>query len=191
MSETSAKTALVLATLLNGTMAGFFYAFSVSVMPGLDAARPAAAIEAMQEINRAIRNPVFFASFFLTPVVTAAAAALYWRAGVGITALSAALAALVYLAGAMAPTVLVNVPLNEALAAFPHVGGEMPAADAWRSYSASWTGWNTARAGFCLLAMLIVLAGHASETNAAKAKTSTRAPRSKPVSAAAPDCPRP
>ena len=44
------------ATLWVGVMAGFFYAFSAVVMPGLSAADPAVAIEAMQAINAAVRN---------------------------------------------------------------------------------------------------------------------------------------
>lgn len=157
MIDKSASIALLLAALMLGTMAGFFYAFSVCVMPGLDAARPAAAIEAMQEINRVVRNPVFFTSFFVTPAVAAGAALLCWQAGRRRAAYAAGLATLTYLAGAMAPTIVVNVPLNQALAAYGDGGNGLPAADMWRAYSPAWTGWNTARAGYCLAATAFAL----------------------------------
>ena len=51
----------VLLCLLLGLMAGFFYAFSFTVMPGLDLLTGAAAMDAMRGINVAVRNPVFFA----------------------------------------------------------------------------------------------------------------------------------
>ena len=49
-------------------MTGFFYAFSVAVMPGLDAIDARHSIPAMQSINLLVRNPVFFITFFVTPV---------------------------------------------------------------------------------------------------------------------------
>ena len=46
-----------------GLMAGFFFAFSVSVMKALARLPPAAGIAAMQSINVAVINPVFLAAF--------------------------------------------------------------------------------------------------------------------------------
>jgi uncharacterized membrane protein len=56
--------------------AGFFYTYSISVMPGLAAADPLSAIRAMQGINAVIRTPVFAFAFFgalLFPVAAALA----------------------------------------------------------------------------------------------------------------------
>ena len=47
-----------------GVMAGFFFAFTVLVMPGLDAIEPLAAMGAMQAINDAVRNALFAIGFF-------------------------------------------------------------------------------------------------------------------------------
>src|SRR3954469_7161010 len=51
------------ATLTTGLVAGVFYAYSVSVDPGLAAQSDASYIATMQEINERIQNPLFFASF--------------------------------------------------------------------------------------------------------------------------------
>jgi len=152
LAGATALTALV----LMGAIAGFFYAWSVSVIPGLDLATEEGAISAMQAINRAVRNPVFFVTFFLTPAVTVLAAMLAWRDGRRLAALFLASAAAVYVIGAMAPTVAVNVPMNAALAG---LGAEAVAADAgtiWAEYSGRWTVWNHVRTAASALALLLV-----------------------------------
>lgn len=140
--------------LLAGLMAGFFYAFSVCVMPGLDRVAPSAAIEAMQGINEAVRNPVFFITFFLTPVAATISAVLLWRTGHGAAALWVAAGGLTYLLGALVLTVMINVPMNNALALVdPAVEN---AETVWREYSQRWTFWNTARASASALALLMI-----------------------------------
>ena len=60
-----ARHGLILAGLLASALsAGFFYTYSISVMPGLAAADPSSAIRAMQGINAVIRTPVFASGFF-------------------------------------------------------------------------------------------------------------------------------
>lgn len=137
--------------LMFGLMAGFFYAFSVCVMAGLDRLPPAEAIHAMQTINAAVRNPVFFVTFFLTPVVALATAALAFQVGDTRQALFMAAAAAVYILAAAAPTALVNVPMNEALAAVAPANAD--AAAVWTAYSDRWTAWNTVRTVTSTLAM--------------------------------------
>jgi uncharacterized membrane protein len=53
----------LIAVLLLGLMAGLFYAYAGSVMPGLRRASDRAAVESMQRINVAIQNPLFFLIF--------------------------------------------------------------------------------------------------------------------------------
>ncbi|MEC9346494.1 MAG: anthrone oxygenase family protein [Pseudomonadota bacterium] len=155
---TAGRIAALAAMLMTALMAGFFLAFSICVMWGLDDVAPAAAIEAMQGINRAVRNPVFFVLFFLTPFVGAIAALLALRARKAGTALLLLLGAVVYAGGVIVPTAVVNVPMNEALAAL----GAVPAADApaiWRDYSDRWTAWNHLRTALNILALLLVAMG--------------------------------
>lgn len=144
MTTLTTLTTLV-SLVLTGAIAGFFYAFSVTVMPGLDLATPAAAIEAMQMINVAVRNPVFFVTFFLTPVACAAAALALWLSGARVAAALLLAAAAIYLFGAFLPTVQVNVPMNRALEALAVPADAAQGRAVWDAYSGRWTSWNTAR----------------------------------------------
>lgn len=134
-------------------MTGFFFAFSVCVMPGLDQVAPGSAIEAMQGINEAVRNPVFFVTFFLTPAIALVAAIALWIGGNRRVAVGMSVAALVYLVGVIVVTASINVPMNNALALINPAGSE--AASIWLDYSERWTFWNTARTFSNFLAFAI------------------------------------
>lgn len=150
-----------LSVVLLGLLAGFFYAYSNSVMWGLGDAPATAAIEAMQGINRMVRNPVFAAAFFGAPLATTVAAAFIWRrAGAG-SGLVAVLALALCLA-AVGITAVVNVPLNEALAAIDPA--TVDAASVWSDYAERWTFWNHVRfaaalASFALMTLLVLRPG--------------------------------
>lgn len=147
------------ALALAGAIAGFFYAYSVSVMWGLDGADPASAIRAMQGINGAVRNAAFAPAFFGTPVAAALAAILWLGNGRPAPAFFFSAALIVYALGALVPTLLVHLPMNEALgrAAVP---ADFDAARAhWRGYADRWLAWNHLRTGASLLALLLAGAG--------------------------------
>ncbi len=135
----------ILALLHAGAIFGFFYAWVCSTMWGLDAADPDVAISAMQAMNASVRNPVFALGFFGTPAVLAAAALTAWRAEERRGALLFSSAGLLYVLGAMVPTVAIAVPLNEALAALETPLGAA-AREAWQTYSSPWQFWNAVRA---------------------------------------------
>ncbi|SFA80744.1 Uncharacterized membrane protein [Poseidonocella pacifica] len=138
-----------------GAIFGFFYAWVCSTMWGLDAADPVVAIQAMQAMNASVRNAIFFPAFFLTPVVLISAALVGWRLGRHRSARGFIGAAGVYLAGAFAVTMTVNVPMNEALAATPvPVDGE-EALRIWNAYSGPWQNWNIIRTFASGLALLM------------------------------------
>jgi len=136
----SRYTCLLLGVLASALIAGFFYAYSVSVMPGLAVADPAAAVSAMRGINAVIRTPVFAFSFFGALAFPFAGALLARRRSVAALALAGGC---VYGLGAFAVTFAVNVPLNEALAAASPTAGN--AAKLWRDYAGPWTVWNHVR----------------------------------------------
>ena len=71
------------ATLCTGLMAGLFYAYSVSVMPGLSGAADRTVVETMQRINVAILNGWFGVVFGGALVLTAAGAQLVLTALLG------------------------------------------------------------------------------------------------------------
>lgn len=140
--------------LLTGLMAGFFYAFSVCVMPGLDRIPPSAAIGAMQSINEAVQNPIFFITFFISPIAAAISALVLWRSGNTGAALWVAGGGLTYLLGAFLLTVQINVPMNNALALADAAASN--AETIWREYSERWTFWNSVRTAASTLAMLMI-----------------------------------
>ncbi len=106
-----------LSVLLSGLVAGLFYSYSCSVNPGLRALSDDEYLKAMQSINAAIQNPVFFASFMgLLLVYPVAAFQTYQSGPAAFTLLLTSL--VMYYILVFGITVMANVPLNEQLAAF-------------------------------------------------------------------------
>ena len=152
----------LLAFIFTGAMFGFFFAWVCSTMWGLDAADPNVAIAAMQAMNASVRNWVFAPAFFGTPVLLALAALAVWRFGKRWPATCLVAASLIYVLGAMVPTMTVNVPMNEALAAVETPLSPAEAQETWRNYSGPWQFWNMFRAviaGFSLALTGIGLLG--------------------------------
>ncbi|MGH3898497.1 MAG: DUF1772 domain-containing protein [Pseudonocardiaceae bacterium] len=145
MLEVLRGAALVAATLVTGLQAGLYYAFAVSVMPGLGRVDDRAFVEAMQQINVAIINPWFFLSFFGAPVLTIVAAGLHLPAAVR-AALPWIVAALVLTGVGFVLTVAMNVPLNDALDAAGSPDRIIDLAQVRASFEAAWVRWNIARA---------------------------------------------
>lgn len=105
---------LLCSVLLTGLSAGFFYAWSVSVIPGTKRIGESAYLETMQSINRAILNPAFFLIFFGTIIFLIIGSAYQLNAG-NTTFWFMLMASLVYLLGTIGVTGLGNVPLNNKL----------------------------------------------------------------------------
>jgi len=127
---------LVGATLTTGLVTGVFYAYAVSVNPGLALQPDAGYVSAMQAINREIQNPVFFLSFF----------------GAVLTLLSA-----LYVGGGFLLTVFINVPMNEELAGVAANTSPGEQAGARAAYEDPWNFWNGARTVFSSLAFLALI----------------------------------
>jgi len=134
---------LVAATLMTGLMAGLFYAYSCSVMPGLGRTDDRSFVGAMRAINVAILNGWFALIFGGALLLTATTAALH-LADAGRGALPWILAALVLYLVTLGITMRVNVPLNDQLQAAPS-----ETADGLRLARASfedvWNRWNLVR----------------------------------------------
>ncbi|NUP63643.1 MAG: DUF1772 domain-containing protein [Nonomuraea sp.] len=120
---------LLAATLAAGLMAGLFAGFAYAVMPGLAGAGDATFVEAMNQINVAIVNPLFLLVFLGGPVVGLVALVLErrWAVAVGF-ALSVVM---------LLVTMAANVPLNDALAA-----GKVTRS----GFEGPWDAWNVVRA---------------------------------------------
>ncbi|MCF0071260.1 DUF1772 domain-containing protein [Dyadobacter sp. CY261] len=96
----------------SGLIAGLFYSYSCSVNPGLGALSDANYLAAMQSINRAILNPVFFLSFMGTLLLLPVSAYQHFGTGRFYWLLAASI---VYIIATFGVTMAGNVPLNEAL----------------------------------------------------------------------------
>ncbi|TRW95663.1 DUF1772 domain-containing protein [Paracoccus sp. M683] len=145
----------LLALLLSGAIFGFFFAWVCSTMWGLDAADPTVAIAAMQAMNASVRNAVFFPAFFLTPIVLLIAALLAQKQQLRPASFAFGAAALVYLLGGLVLTMMVNVPMNEALAEVEIPDNFQAAREIWQAYSDPWQDWNIIRTVFSGFALLL------------------------------------
>lgn len=141
---------LALCMFASALIAGFFYAYYCSVMPGLAATDPESAIKAMQGINAVVRNGSFAFSFFGTLAFGAIAIFLLIGAGGWPLALAFAGTA-IYGSGAFLVTLVCSVPLNEALAAVTPTPENAP--QIWRDYYEAWVVWNGLRALMSALAL--------------------------------------
>jgi len=116
--ERRAGLTLGAATLTTGLLAGLYYAYSCSVMPGLGRTDDHTFVEAMRAINEAILNPAFFLTFVGAPLATAIVA--FRERHEGGTARRLVLIALGLHVLAFLSTSAINVPLNDELARTGH-----------------------------------------------------------------------
>lgn len=107
---------LLVSTALLGLMAGLFFAFDVSVMPGLAKADDRTYVTAMQNFNAAIDgNPLFGMAFMVALLLPVVSAILEYRKGRRDVAVWVAVGAVLYFVVLMI-TFSVNIPLNNELA---------------------------------------------------------------------------
>jgi uncharacterized membrane protein len=137
-----------------GIMAGFHFAFSATVVPGLADADPLAALSAMRSINANVRNPVFGIAFWGAALlaVGGAAWAVVRRPPGWLLSLAASLA---YLAGGFVVTLAGNAPLNDALALVD--AADSLAATAMQMYLEDWGLLNDLRTAATALALLLAI----------------------------------
>ena len=137
-----------------GLMAGFFFAFSAVVMPGLNLMPADSGMLAMQQINIAVINPWFAIGFWgaLVAAVLGALGAILSR-GTGWPWLLSG--SVVYLLAGLALTAWGNVPLNRALAVIDPTSAE--GLTIWGQYQQRWTMLNHLRTLGCLVATALTL----------------------------------
>ena len=160
--------ALLAATLVMGLMAGVFGLYSHTIMPGLEKTDDRTFVGAFQEIDRAIMNPWFMASFMGALILTAVAAALHLREDER-SVLPWIVAALVLYVVVFVVTIAVNVPLNDELKAAGDPDRIADLAAVREQFDETkWVRWNLARtlattAAFGCLAWALVLHGRAGD----------------------------
>ncbi|MCX4575296.1 DUF1772 domain-containing protein [Streptomyces sp. NBC_01571] len=130
------------ATVATGLIAGVFCIFACAVMPALARSDDRVFVEVMGNIDDVIQNPVFFLSFLGAPVLTAVSAR-QTRRSPHRRWVWAALAAygLAFLV-----TTVVNVPLNDRLAAAGDPARNTDPAAVRERFEDTWVAWNVVRA---------------------------------------------
>ena len=133
----------LLAALGSGLIAGFFLAFSATVMWALERQPPPAGIAAMQAINVVVLNPIFLGVFFGTAILSLVldiVALVRWSESGSRYLLAGSV---LYFVGTFLVTLVFNVPLNNRLAAVEPDSAE--GRTVWTHYLSAWTAWNHVR----------------------------------------------
>lgn len=148
---------LILGLVLNALMAGLYFAFTTAVMPALARVDDRGYVTAMQRINESILNPVFLTTFLgalVVPVV-----AVFLHLGVdGRSRLPWIVAGAVLYATTIVITGIVNVPLNNRLAAAGAVS-EQTAPAVRAAFHDRWTRFNSVRTVLCAAAVVALAIG--------------------------------
>lgn len=144
------------ALIAMGLLAGLFYAFACAIVPGLAGADDRTLIDAMQQINEAIENPVFFLTFLGAPALVIAALVMARRSG-SREVVRWTVAALVLYGIALLVTGALNIPLNNELADAGDPSRIHDLARVRDDFEGPWVPWNIVRtvastAAFCALA---------------------------------------
>ena len=132
---------LLVALVLTGLQAGTYYTWASGVMPGLARVDDRTFVHAMGQINVAIVNPVFLASFLGAPLLAVVAVFLVDgdpRPWTVVGAAAAVLTLVITFAG--------NIPLNNALDAAGPVDDVADVNAVRTAFEARWVRLNAARA---------------------------------------------
>jgi uncharacterized membrane protein len=154
---------LIAATATTGLMAGIYYAYACSVMPGLRRTDDRTFVSTMQSINDAILNGWFFLAFIGALLLTGLAGVVQLGAGQR-PALPWIIAAFVLYGLTIVATGAVNVPLNDELMAAGDPGQIADLAAVRARFESTWVRWNLVRtaasvAAFGCLTWALVLQG--------------------------------
>ncbi|GAA2454164.1 DUF1772 domain-containing protein [Actinomadura vinacea] len=164
--------ALPASVITTGLIAGLFFGWVCSVMPGLGRGSDRAFVETMQHVNRAIINGWFMLPFVGSIPLIALVAVLAWR-GQGRPALPWIIAGLVFYIVAFLVTMLANVPLNDELDRAGDPARIADLAAVRERFERPWVTWNIVRtlahtAAFgCLVWALVVYGAHRDQQRAA------------------------
>src|SRR3954452_5604978 len=131
---------LLVATLVAGLQAGTYFTWSTGVMPGLARVDDRTFIRAMQQMNVAIVNPLFLATFLGAPLLAGAAVVV-----TGPQARPWAIAATVLAVGTLVISFAGNIPLNDTLEAAGSVDRIKDLAAVRADFESLWVKLNAAR----------------------------------------------
>jgi uncharacterized membrane protein len=151
---------LMVAAFLCSLVAGLLFAAAV-VMPGFRTLDDGSFIRAFQVVDRVIQNnqPLFLFVWVGSVLAVVAAMVLGLWTVTGIDRLLVVIAALVYLLGVQAPTITINIPLNNQLQKLDVATMTGTARqDARETFEARWNRWNAIRTACAsVVSVLLIL----------------------------------
>jgi uncharacterized membrane protein len=160
MTTSASNVILFITATTTALITGLFYGWSCSVIPGTNRLSDIAYLEAMQVMNRAILNPVFFLSFLGTVLLLPVCTYLHYSQPLTARFWFLLAATLLYCFGTFGVTMIGNVPLNEALDAFDIRTGSSASISAQRrTFEQSWNRLHTIRTVASVLSLVLVILG--------------------------------
>jgi uncharacterized membrane protein len=149
---------LALTATCSALMAGLFYSYSCSVVLALKLLPDAEYIMAMQAINKAIQNPLFFTCFFGILLLLPLSTYLNYHQPVPLRFWLLLTAAILYIGGVFGVTALGNIPLNNELANFDLLTASKEAISLQRThFEGRWNNLNTIRTISSFLSLVLVI----------------------------------
>lgn len=153
-------TTLILATLLCSLVAGFLFAFSVVVMPGIKKLNDREYLRAFQVMDGIIQNnqPLFIFVWVGSVLALIVTVALGMDRLDGVERMLIILATVIYLLGVQLPTITVNVPLNNRLQTLDvDAVDEASRKRARAEFESRWNRWNKIRTVLSSLVSLLLI----------------------------------
>ena len=151
-------TLLLVTAITTGLTAGLLYSYACSINPGLGQVPDETYLRAMQSINRAILNPVFFLSFMGTLFLLPATTLLHAGHPGSLRFLCLLGASVLYIGGVIGVTALGNIPLNKALDAFNISSATaQQMADQRAAFETPWNNLHLVRTWASIIALALVI----------------------------------
>lgn len=151
---------LILASVLCSLVAGFLFAFTVVVMPGINTLNDKEYIRAFQVMDGMIQNnqPLFIFVWVGSILALILSVVIGLNRLDGMGSMLIILATVIYLLGVQLPTLVINVPLNNTLQ-----GLDVDTMDgashqtARESFEARWNHWNKIRTALASLVSVLLM----------------------------------
>jgi uncharacterized membrane protein len=148
----------VAAAVLASLLAGFYLAFSLTIMPALAGLPDRVLVTVMQTVNRVIVRPGFVLLFLGAPLAALATAVLVALAGASAPLLALAVIGAFLQVASIVMTVVVHLPRNDALdRADPDDAGDVTRAR--EAFERPWTRAHRVRTAVTTVGALALVAG--------------------------------
>ncbi|MEO6221461.1 MAG: DUF1772 domain-containing protein [Ginsengibacter sp.] len=149
---------LVLTTTCTALMAGLFYSYSYSVVPGFKLLNDTEYIAGMQSINKAIQSPVFFICFFGALLLWPVSTYLNYFQHPPLRFWLLLTATILYLTGVFGVTIFGNIPLNNTLEKFNLLNASKDTISLQRAiFEGRWNNLNLIRTISSILSLVLVI----------------------------------